>query len=89
MTEQHWSVRIAMGVITPDVDVAFRTALRCPASPLEPGMESAGVIHHQIHHHFEALTMGCGQHPMKRGQVTEIWMDRGEIGDVIAPVLQR
>ena len=89
MAKEHRGIRVAMRVITPHVDLSFRAALGCPSSALKPGMEGAGVIHHQIHHHLEALRVSSSEKTMKRCQISQIRMNRLEVGDVVAAVIER
>ena len=89
MAEQHRRCAVALFAIAPHVIVALGAARRCEAGPLEPGMQVAGVIQHQIENHLEALAMGGLNQAMQSGQITEFWMHIGEIGDVIPAITQR
>ncbi|AHF62934.1 hypothetical protein Syncc8109_0545 [Synechococcus sp. WH 8109] len=84
--EQNRCLGIALGVVTPDVHIPFRTALGSPAGPLEPGVQVTGVIEDQVQNHAHSLAMGRRQEPMKGGEIAQIWVDPGEIGDVITPI---
>ena len=86
--EQNRCLGVALGVVAPDVNIPFRTALGSPAGPLEPGMQVTGVVKHQVQNHAHALAMGRREEPMEGGEIPQIRMDSGEIRDVVAPVPQ-
>ena len=89
MTEQHGGIAVTRRVITPDVEIMFRTALGCPAGALEPGVQITGVVKHQIENDSHPLFVGCGQKAMESRQIAEIGVNPCEIGDVISAIAQR
>ena len=89
MTEQHRGIAVALGIVTPDVDIPLRASLRGPARPLKPRVQIAGVVQDQVKDHPHALPVGSGQKAMKGRQIAQIGMDPFEVRDVISAVTQR
>ena len=88
MSEEDWRIAVALGIVTPDVDIALRAVLRGPARSLEPWMEIAGVIENQVEDDAHPLAMSRREKAMERCKITQIRMNACEIGDVIPPIPQ-
>ena len=89
VAEQHWRLGIAVVVVAPDVEIAFGAALSRPAGPLEPRMQDARVVEHQVENHPDPMGMGLLQQHHQVIQIAQVGVNGGEIGDVVAAVLER
>ena len=56
---------------------------------LEPGVLVAGVVHHEVHHDFQAALVGLGQQQVELRQVAEDRFDVLVVADVVTVVVLR
>ncbi len=85
----HRRLGVATVVVAPHVEVAFGTAGGHPAGPLEPGVQRAGVVQHQIEDHADAAAVGLLDQLGQVIQAAQVGVDRREVGDVVAAIPQR
>ena len=74
--------------VGPDVEVAER-AVRVAAGGLEPRVLVAGVVHDQVGDDPDAALVRLLDQLDEVADGAELGQDRGEVGDVVAAVLQR
>ena len=72
--------------VTPDIEVALRTAGFSPPSPLEPGMLIGGVIDHQLGDHPKTTPMGFFKKPLEIAQGSVVGMNARVVGDIVTVV---
>ena len=86
--EDDADVRIAGGVVAPDVVVAVGR-VGVLAGLLEPAVLIGGVVHHEVGDDPQAAGMRRVEEGLDVLDRAVVPVDRGEVGDVVPVVLQR
>ena len=89
VTEDDPRVGVLLGIVAPDVEVAFDRPRPAPPRPLEPGVLVGGVVEHQLGDDAQVPPVCLGQQPLEGAQVAVGGVDAGEVRDVVAVVAQR